>query len=820
MAKGFTVARLTAYLIANTQGFESGLNKANYSLQTTQTKWRNALSKTERNFDAVGKKAALLEGTFVDLGQTAQSAGVFISGAFSLQKIIQYTDTWRQLQGRLGIVTENMTQLKKVQDDLFSVAQRTGQPLEALTDLYQRLSLSMTEAQRNQFDMVKIADIFSMSLAITGESAESARAAIIQFSQAVGGDFKTSGQELNSIIEQSPRFAQLLATNMQTTTAGLKKMAGEGKLSTEMVFGAALKGYGQIKQEFDGLSMTVGRSFSQLDNAFLKYIGQNDLAMSGTSSLAAALSSLADNFNMVANILLLIGGGMTAKYVAGLISARAATLSVAAAATAEQMAITRLSPLLNEETRVTYALRKSANAMNGALGEGVVAVGLSGKAAVVTTSRFGRLSGAVSQLGKGIISLVGGPFNAWVLGVSGIIYATNKFSSSIAAMTDLTQAVGATVDDIKNSFEQYSTASEESKKAIIASSEAKIQAMQREGQALLKIIELYRSENFIFRKTRNLGSFLGTGEASVNSLSDQYDKVKSSVSSLSAELQKLKELKENSSVQGSSILDKSTSDIKNRSTSVEKYAHENDALKNIQNLVDQLEHENQVLDIQIKYYGQKESLIQRVTAEQEFATEASKAQAGATEEERKKLNELTQLEKARLDQRQRQNEILEDMKKKEEDAQKETEAHADAVKELGYSFESAFENAIIQGEKLRSVIGGLLADIGKMILRKTVTQPIGAAVSSIISKNLPSFDVGTDFVPHDMVAQIHRGEAVLTPDEANIWRSGNSSGNVYNIDARGADQAAVVRLQNALMVLAGPGVVEQRVRSAQRRGAL
>lgn len=45
-------------------------------------------------------------------------------------------------------------------------------------------------------------------------------------------------------------------------------------------------------------------------------------------------------------------------------------------------------------------------------------------------------------------------------------------------------------------------------------------------------------------------------------------------------------------------------------------------------------------------------------------------------------------------------------------------------------------------------------------------------------------------------------------------------GNTYNIDARGADQGAVVRLEQALLALAGPGVIEQRVNNAQSRGSL
>lgn len=40
-----------------------------------------------------------------------------------------------------------------------------------------------------------------------------------------------------------------------------------------------------------------------------------------------------------------------------------------------------------------------------------------------------------------------------------------------------------------------------------------------------------------------------------------------------------------------------------------------------------------------------------------------------------------------------------------------------------------------------------------------------ASFSNTAPASVPSFDVGTDYVPRDMIAQIHKGEAVLTPEE-------------------------------------------------------
>ena len=88
---------------------------------------------------------------------------------------------------------------------------------------------------------------------------------------------------------------------------------------------------------------------------------------------------------------------------------------------------------------------------------------------------------------------------------------------------------------------------------------------------------------------------------------------------------------------------------------------------------------------------------------------------------------------------------------------------------------------------------------------------------------LPSFAVGTDYVPEDMVAQIHKGEKI-TPAAYNKdgGESGDSAMTIsmpITIDARGADSGVEQRLAGAMtqmqswVIKTVPGVV----RAAQLR---
>lgn len=56
-----------------------------------------------------------------------------------------------------------------------------------------------------------------------------------------------------------------------------------------------------------------------------------------------------------------------------------------------------------------------------------------------------------------------------------------------------------------------------------------------------------------------------------------------------------------------------------------------------------------------------------------------------------------------------------------------------AAKDLGFTFQSAFEDSIIEGKKLGEVLSSLYKDIQRIILRNAVTAPLASAISAGVS---------------------------------------------------------------------------------------
>lgn len=128
----------------------------------------------------------------------------------------------------------------------------------------------------------------------------------------------------------------------------------------------------------------------------------------------------------------------------------------------------------------------------------------------------------------------------------------------------------------------------------------------------------------------------------------------------------------------------------------------------------------------------------------------------------------------------------------------------DVARQLGLTFSSAFEEAIVKGKSFRDVLQGIEQDIARIIVRQSITTPVATA----ISKGASGVDWGSIFgggkaeggpVSAGMSYLVgEHGPEVLTMGANSGAIMPNAGGGTYYIDARGADAAAVARLEAGL----------------------
>ena len=71
-----------------------------------------------------------------------------------------------------------------------------------------------------------------------------------------------------------------------------------------------------------------------------------------------------------------------------------------------------------------------------------------------------------------------------------------------------------------------------------------------------------------------------------------------------------------------------------------------------------------------------------------------------------------------------------------ETAQDKASGLKDVAQELGLTFSSAFEDAIIAGKSFRDILAGIAQDIARLFIRKSITEPLVGALSGALSGGL------------------------------------------------------------------------------------
>lgn len=131
----------------------------------------------------------------------------------------------------------------------------------------------------------------------------------------------------------------------------------------------------------------------------------------------------------------------------------------------------------------------------------------------------------------------------------------------------------------------------------------------------------------------------------------------------------------------------------------------------------------------------------------------------------------------------------------------------DVARDLGLAFQTAFEDAIVQGEKFRDVLKGLAQDILRLIVRKSVTEPLAKAGTKLLEgidwgkifgfASGGSFMVGgsggTDSQLVAFKASPNERVTVETPEQQRA--SSGAFHQTIQIDARGADAGVEQRLR-------------------------
>ncbi|MDN8230469.1 tape measure protein [Acinetobacter baumannii] len=511
----------------------------------------------ERNARNLGNELISIErkGEFASKSMDSLSVATralagHMAGLLTVGSAISKMDTYTGLQNRLKLVTNNQAELNKATEDTFRIAQKTYSAWDSVLQVYQRFSDNAKTLNLTMDDTARLTETVSKAVAISGANAEAADAALVQFGQALASG-TLRGEELNSVMEQTPALAKAIAKGMGITVGELRSVAAEGKITSQEIVKALRNVESDVDALFAKTDITIGQSLTLLNNEITKFIGEAGKGSGAAQTLAEGIQILGNNLNLIINGAIIAGVGLITKAIATKTIAIQASIAASAQQRAANLAEAQSQvQLLGVEAmrarqsaalalteinlaRAEYNAATSANARAAAvqrLTAADIAHNIAVKEAAAATSAYSlaqsRLN-TVATLGSRALGLVGGPIGAITIGISalaaGYMYFQDKAAKANQRLEEQAKVAERTDEALKKLTGNDKTkAVNDLTNAFNAQNEALKKSSLTMGSALIDI-ENYARGN---REVEKISQDARTGTISYTEAIERLNKIK------------------------------------------------------------------------------------------------------------------------------------------------------------------------------------------------------------------------------------------------------------------------------------------------------
>lgn len=187
------------------------------------------------------------------------------AGFKSISSLFTLSDTLTQTTARLDMMNDGLQDTSELNQMIYESAQRSRGSYQATADMVAKLGNLAGEAFNSNKELVAFAEQLNKQIALSGASTQAADAAMLQLTQAMSSGV-LRGEELNSILEQTPTIAKTIAGYMGVSTGVMREMASEGAITAEVVKNALLDAAEKTNEKFEQMPMTWAQVWTSFKN--------------------------------------------------------------------------------------------------------------------------------------------------------------------------------------------------------------------------------------------------------------------------------------------------------------------------------------------------------------------------------------------------------------------------------------------------------------------------------------------------------------------------------------------------------------------------
>jgi tape measure domain-containing protein len=313
------------------------------------TNLNTSIAATKRQISSIGTSVVQTEASVRRSAEGMRTAllgsAAGIASALSADRLKDYADGYTRFTNSLATAGIEGQRLAKTQEGVYAIAQRNGVQLEALGSLYGNIASLQKDLNASDADTLKVSGAVAAALKIKGASAEQAAGAILGLTQALGNG-KFQAEEFNQINDGARPLLQAAADASDKYRGSLGKLRQDvlaGTVTSKALFEMIVAGAGALETKAAKANLTIGNSFTVLNNALGKYIGETDASLSATARIAGGIETLSNNLDTIIPALTLIAVTFGTVKAAGLavggVSAVLATVMETDRALAQQIVL-------------------------------------------------------------------------------------------------------------------------------------------------------------------------------------------------------------------------------------------------------------------------------------------------------------------------------------------------------------------------------------------------------------------------------------------------------------------------------------------------
>lgn len=228
-------------------------------------------------------------------GRIKSLVGAYV-GLQTVQKLVETSDQMTQIDARLQLMTGSAEAAADAQDKIYQAAQRSRGAYMDMANLVSQLGTLAPDAFTDTDELIAFAEQLQKQMAISGASGQSAQAAMVQLTQALASG-TLRGDELNSVLEQTPMIAKTIADYMGVTTGQMREMASEGAITADVVKNAMLSAAAETDAAYEQMPLTWSQVWTMGSNMALQamqpVLDLISLAANNTERLIPIVTGLA-----------------------------------------------------------------------------------------------------------------------------------------------------------------------------------------------------------------------------------------------------------------------------------------------------------------------------------------------------------------------------------------------------------------------------------------------------------------------------------------------------------------------------------------------